>query len=251
MSESSVTKNVEGVEGVEGVPEGPTDKDVKRLSATHTAEGTPKTISPKSKKNSENAQNAQSATNTTNTTKTKTPKSSPEEPSEESEESEDEPEEERVETYIITTRTILIYVLALMLTLVTINMCVMVLFYYVHELKSQPSKPVVFVNDDVMSKILSFQVVQPTESAQSLQQPKKGQWKRYSKRDSPNHNIGNWSAENNFGVTLDECKARCESDSKCKGFGFNPKHKRGSYCVMKHKIVNKLKPWNGDFYVKL
>jgi hypothetical protein len=84
-----------------------------------------------------------------------------------------------------------------------------------------------------------------------LKKQKRFSYKAYPGLDSPGNNIGSWKSSKNFGRTFEECKARCDSQPNCKGFGWNPSLK-GGYCVSKHKVKFPLKRWNdeGTFYVK-
>ena len=155
---------------------------------------------------------------------------------------------------------LIVYLLVLVAALLA--MSVFILSYHVIVIQPRMQPPVIYIGADLSG--IKFHVnsdsTDSTMSSENAQraQPVRGspfapkvQWKRHKKRDSPNNNIGNWTDSKNFGVTLDECKARCAANPKCKGIGFNPKHRQGSYCVMKHTVQENLQPWNGNFYVKV
>jgi hypothetical protein len=67
--------------------------------------------------------------------------------------------------------------------------------------------------------------------------------------DSPGSDILPWNDPSNMGMSLEQCRSRCDAMPNCKGFSYDPAQGDG-YCSNKSSIRQTLKAWPGTLYVK-
>ena len=89
---------------------------------------------------------------------------------------------------------------------------------------------------------------QPTHTLSEYNPIEDGNYLKIQSYDSPGNNIIAWQSPDNFGMTLDKCKQRCDQQKDCVAFGYDPKQK--NYCTSKTTYVLPLAKWSGDLYIK-
>lgn len=89
---------------------------------------------------------------------------------------------------------------------------------------------------------------QPTHTLSEYNPVEDGNYLKIQSYDSPGNNIIAWQSPDNFGMTLDKCKQRCDQQKDCVAFGYDPKQK--NYCTSKTTYVLPLAKWSGDLYIK-